>query len=145
MDASLPITREEADNQTKEYTILSSGNLLIPPTDASTGETDVLDVSATQNPATTLILIPQEGTDEAKDYLKGKISFIFDYVDANGRPLTINDAAEAGNRELSFDVDKNIVAGRKYALLMNFSRTSVTIAIVESGEWTDQDIDIEFE
>ena len=66
-------------------------------------------------------------------------------MDNTGTTIKINDAAKEGQRNLNFDIGKNIVAGRKYALLMNFSRTSVTIAIVESGEWTDQDIDIEFE
>lgn len=146
MDASLPVARTEATNQTKAYTILQNGNLLISPTDTSTGETTSVEVSAGQTPPTTLILIPQEGTDESDDYLKGNVTFTFDYVDANGNKITIADVAEQpGIRTLPFDLGKSIVAGRKYALLMNFSRTSVTIAIVESGEWTDKDIDIEFE
>lgn len=146
MDASLPVARTEATEKTKEYTILDTGNLLIPPTDTSTGETTSVEVSAGQEPPTTLILIPQEGTDESDDYLKGTVTFTFDYVDANGNKITIADVAEQpGIRTLPFDLGKSIVAGRKYALLMNFSRTSVTIAIVESGEWTDKDIDIEFE
>ena len=146
MDASLPVARTEATNQTKAYTILQNGNLLISPTDTNTGETTSVEVSAGQEPPTTLILIPQEGTDEANDYLKGTVTFTFYYVDANGNKITIADVAEQpGIRTLPFDLGKSIVAGRKYALLMNFSRTSVTIAIVESGEWTDKDIDIEFE
>lgn len=143
MDASLPIVRKESVNPSKEYTILESGNILIPPTDTGTGDTEAVDVSDVQN--TILTLIPQEGTDENDDYLKGNVTFTFDYVDANGSVLIIDNAVQAGTRALAFDLGKNIVAGRKYALLMNFSRTSVTIAIVESGEWTDQDIDIEFE
>lgn len=142
MDTSLPITREEANNKTKEYTILANGNIRIEP---SMGEAEAIEVSANQNPPTTLILIPQEGTDEANDYLKGTVTFSFKYVDENGADLNIANAAQAGTRSLDFDLGKSIVAGRKYALQMNFSRTSVTIAIVESGEWTDQDIDIEFE
>lgn len=142
MDASLPITRTEASNKTKTYPILN-GTLTIPPPNTQTGEAEAVELSSIHN--TTLILIPQESTDEENDYLKGKVSFAFSYVDANGNTLNIADAASPGTREMDFDLAKSIVAGRKYALLMNFSRTSVTIAIVESGEWTDQDIDIEFE
>ena len=146
MDATLPMNRVEASNKSKTYSILGNQSVLIPPTDTSTGETTAIDISNLENQTpTTLILIPQEGTDEANDYLKGTISFTFDYVDNTGKTIIINDAAKVGQRNLNFDIGKNIVAGRKYALLMNFSRTSVTIAIVESGEWTDQDIDIEFE
>ena len=146
LDASLPITREKVGTVKQDYTILTNADLLIPPTDTSTGETTAVEVSAGQEPPTTLILIPQEGTDEANDYLKGTVTFTFDYADAGGNTITIDDVAEQpGTRTLNFDLGKSIVAGRKYALLMNFSRTSVTIAIVESGEWTDQDVEIEFE
>ena len=143
-DDTLPLERSATSGWRKEATyqlVDKNKSLIIAPTNANTGETTAVDVTGEQG--TTLILIPQEA--EGETGLQGEVTFTFDYVTSQGNKLPINNAASTGKRTMAFDTGKSMVAGRKYALQMNFSRTSVTIAIVDSGEWVDQFVDIEFE
>ena len=41
--------------------------------------------------------------------------------------------------------DREFLPGRKYTAVMNFSGDAMTVAIIESGEWTDKVEQIEFE
>ena len=92
-----------------------------------------------------IILIPQnvddimgdtngDGVDEVilpgKRKLTGNISF----TDKSGNP-----------QSQEFESDKNFEAGKKYTFVITFANGSISIAIIESGEWTDMNQDIIFE
>ena len=78
-----------------------------------------------------MIFIPQEGT-STDDFLQGNITYSYSDKNSDEEPQT-------------FNVGRDMKAGRKYYLQMTFSAGAITIAIIESGEWTDKDVDIKFE
>lgn len=75
-----------------------------------------------------IILIPQ--TVAVKGHLEGSISF----TDKNGT-----------SKSQEFDSDKDFEAGKKYTFIITFANETITIAVIESGEWIDSDQDIIFE
>lgn len=87
-----------------------------------------------------IILIPQNVDDildqdgevvlDGKGKLTGNISF----TDKNGNP-----------QSQDFESDKNFEPGKKYSFVITFANGSISIAIIESGEWTDVNQDIIFE
>ena len=72
------------------------------------------------------------------------LELTYEYVDSNGDGLTI-EGNPGGSQSIEFDTKKDLKAGRKYYLQMTFSRSAITIAIIESGAWEDKDVEIEFE
>lgn len=136
-------------NTTQSYTMIPAGEVILKPMGDASDEDASVNVSSDKG--TTLIFLPQEGTN-ASDCLQGEVSFTYKYVKQDGTEFNDNELKdEQGNNiepqtgPISFTTGKEMVAGRKYAFQMNFSRTMVTIGIVEQGEWTDKDIEIEFE
>ena len=135
---------------TQRYDMIPSGqSVLLNPMGNASDEDASVNVSSEMG--STLIFLPQEGTN-ASDCLQGEVSFTYKYVKQDGTEFKNSELKdELGNKiepqtgPISFTTGKEMVAGRKYAFQMNFSRTMVTIGIVEQGEWTDKDIDIEFE
>ena len=125
MDASLAITPavENGWDGKPTYSILSSP-VTIEPTNMASGSSAATSLSSNSS----LIFIPQAAN------LKGKINIT--YQINGGNETTIYP---------EFDTGKSMLAGRKFYLLINFSKTSVSIAIVDSGEWSDENIEIEFE
>ena len=135
LDDALEITRSSTNNWTKiqTYQLVSNSNpITIEPAGTTTGSAPA--ISITNN--SSLIFIPQEA-DATGKFLRGNVSMTYDVIEGNRtntKTFTTN-----------FDVGKSLLAGRKYYFLINFSTTSVSIAIVDSGEWTDKNIEIEFE
>ena len=125
LDASLAITPavENGWDGKPTYSILSSP-VTIEPTNMASGTSAATSLSSNSS----LIFIPQATN------LKGKINIT--YQINGGNETTIHP---------EFDTGKSMLAGRKFYLLINFSKTSVSIAIVDSGEWSDENIEIEFE
>ena len=81
MDDTMPLERTEAANKKKNYTIVPSVTLA-----PSNGESSA--IVASGNP---LIIIPQEKINGS--YLYGTVSLSIQYVDKNGNPITVADAA----------------------------------------------------
>lgn len=134
---------------TQNYTMIPGGEVILEPMGDASDEDASVNVSGEMG--TTLIFLPQEGTN-ADDCLQGQVSFTYKYVKADGSDFKNNELRdEQGHKiepqsgPINFTTGKAMVSGRKYAFQMNFSRTMVTIGIVEQGEWTDKNIDIEFE
>ena len=137
-------------NSTQSYSIIPNEKeiTLEPMGDASDEDASI---NVTDNFGSTLIFLPQEGTN-ASDCLQGQVSFTYVYVKADGSSFRNDELKDEQGQKIepqttpvNFTTGKEMVAGRKYAFQMNFSRTMVTIGIVEQGEWTDKNIDIEFE
>lgn len=153
LDESMGIETLKAVNNwstTQNYSIIPNGkNITLEPMGDASDEDASINV--TDYFGSTLIFLPQEGTN-ASDCLQGQVSFTYEYVKADGSSFKNNELKdEQGHKiepqtaPINFTTGKEMVAGRKYAFQMNFSRTMVTIGIVEQGEWTDKNIDIEFE
>ena len=155
MDASLKKDSLFLSDTTKwkpQYTLVGGLNSVsVPPSGASTGDgeaTRLTGIDTNQN--TTLMFLPQDGEsidEDEKIYLNGWITFTYQFVKKDGTSLTIkvgNENISTVTQTLPFTTGKNMVAGRKYNFQMTFSRTIITIAVIESGEWTDKDVDIEF-
>lgn len=125
LDASLDITSTIVNgwNGKPTYSILSSP-VTIEPTNTTSGTNAATSLSANSS----LIFIPQT------ENLRGTVNLKYQ-IDGG------NEISFAP----SFDTGKSMLAGRKFYLLINFSKTSVSIAIVDSGEWSDNNIEIEFE
>ncbi len=115
LDESITMTRTGSSVYQGPYSLISSGSISIP----------ALETVSLEN---ALIFIPQEGTN-TDDYLQGNITYGYNNSDDSK----------------GFNVGRDMKAGRKYYLQMTFSAGAITIAIIESGEWTDKDVEIEFE
>ena len=143
LDASLDITSGVVNgwNKKPNYSIVSS-SVIVEPTGSSSAAVSLLDNSS-------LIFIPQD-KDNNGHYLKGSVKLDYSFVDENDNLITVTNSQGQSitgedNVNLSFETGKSMLAGRRYYLLLNFSKTSVSIAIVDSGEWTDEKVEIEFE
>lgn len=136
-DMGMERTVASTSNQKKSYTM--SNSLTIAPTDLESG---TLTIATTGNP---LILIPQE-VDATTQALKGTITFNLAYVDSNGNSITLNDAeVKPGAHTHDIDFEGDLAAKRKHIVQLTFTRDAVTVQIVPPSEWTDNDIDIEFD
>lgn len=155
MDASLKkdsLFLSDTTTWKPQYTLVGGSNSVsVPPSGASTGDGEATRLTGIDtNPNTTLMFLPQDGEsidEDEKIYLNGWITFTYRFVKKDGTPLTIqvgNENISTVTQTLPFTTGKNMVAGRKYNFRMTFSRTIITIAVIESGEWTDKDVDIEF-
>ena len=122
---------------------------IIPDSDASKVTVPVYDgiSSSTTNLSgdNNIILIPQnvenimgdtngDGVDEIILPGKGKLAGDISFTDKNGNP-----------QSQEFESDKNFEPGKKYTFVITFANGSISIAIIESGEWTDVNQDIIFE
>lgn len=137
MDESIGMDRTEAVNKEASYTMSSS--LTIAPSDITTGTTIM---ESTGSP---LILIPQE-VDGTTGALKGTVTFNLSYVDGNGDAITLTDAeVKTGPHSHDIVFDGDLVAGRKHVIQLAFTRDAVTVQIIPPSEWTENDVDIEFE
>lgn len=125
LDASLEITPGKVNdwNEQPTYSILSS-SVTIEPTNTTSGTNAATSLSDNSS----LVFIPQT------ENLKGTITMKYKIDGSDEKTITP-----------AFDTGKSMLAGRKFYLLINFSQTSVSIAIVDSGEWSDENIEIEFE
>lgn len=152
MDASLnaDIFYEPTTQWKPQYTLVDNSHpIIVPPSRGSSGNVDPTYLTGIEaNPNTTLIFLPQSAED-GEPFLKGVVTYSYEFVDVNGNRITVKinnkDVASVNNQTISFDTGKNMVAGRKYIFQMTFSRSTITIAVVESDEWTDHNVNIDFE
>ena len=148
MDASLnaDIFYEPTSQWKPVYTLVNNP-IIVPPSRGVSGDVEPTYLTGTEA-NTTLIFLPQSA-EEGESFLKGEVTYSYEFVDVNGNPITVKinneDVASVNNQTISFDTGKNMVAGRKYIFQMTFSRSTITIAVVESDEWTDHNVNIDFE
>ena len=127
-----------ATDKTASYTILSSGILSV---------TDQTNTPLTSSQAgTTMILIPQNqyydlnDDGETEDFtMTGSVKVAYD---------TYNDGTKTGSvgaKSYPFSINRDLVSGYRYYIQLNFAAGDVTIAILESDMWTDEDINFDFE
>lgn len=118
---------------------------------------EVIDVAKGNN----VFIIPQnpEGLDGIEDNaddmgdLEGYVEFYCKDKNGNDAFRTGDIRRDTGDKdstpyrsELAFSSDKTFEAGRRYSLVINFtSNAQISIAIIESGDWTDANQDITFE
>ena len=133
-----------AANTTATYELLSSGKTLSVPADG-------YDVPLTSikgiNEGTTMIVIPQDqyidtngdGTEE-NFTMNGVVTVAYDtYV--NGTKT-----GSIAAKGYEFSMDRSLIAGQHYYIMLNFAEGDVTIAIIESEKWEElPDITHEFE
>ena len=76
----------------------------------------------------TMIVIPQT------DYLEGTIDLTFK-----------NEGGSEVTKTEDLNMNCEILSGRRYYIQLTFTQDNVTIAIIQSEEWGDKNIDYEFE
>lgn len=136
MDESMGMDRTVA-NMAASYTMSSS--LTIAPPDVAPGTINMV------SSGSPLILIPQE-VDATTEPLSGTVSFNLAYVDGNGNVNTPTDVVvQPGNHTHNIVFDGDLVAGRKHVIQLVFTRDAVSVQIIPPSEWTDNNVDIEFE
>lgn len=135
MDESMGMDRTEAVNKEASYSMTTP--LTVVPSDAGT-----INMVSSGSP---LILIPQE-VDGTTGALEGTVTFNLSYVDGNGDAITLTDAeVKTGPHSHDIVFDGDLVAGRKHVIQLAFTRDAVTVQIIPPSEWTENDVDIEFE
>lgn len=131
MDESMAMERT-VNSTAVGYTM--SPSITIAPSGVTSGSLNVI------TSGTSLILIPQETS------LNGTIEFNLSYVDSNGNNMTIADAdIKTGAHTYDFEIPTGLVAGRKHLVQLTFTRDAVTVQIVPPNEWTDNNVEIEFD
>ena len=125
MDASAALVPSGTKSGGISYQIIAddeSKKVTLPVITGSSSST--VNLSGDNN----IIFIPQTIADKGK--LSGSISF----TNAAGDSKTQN-----------FVSDKDFEAGKKYSFIISFADESISIAIIESGDWLDNNQDIIFE
>lgn len=123
------------------YPLLSNQSITIAPSNEKSEDTRI----TSSESETSMIIIPQErfydlnkdnNIDEINEdcSLKGRI--ILDYTLGNTTKT---------NEPLEFQINKDLKSGRRYFIQLTFTTDAVTIAVIESEEWSDQNIYHEFE
>lgn len=123
LDASMATTPTANGSVTQAYTLITS----------SSDDSDDFTVPANSTVDFTkyLLLIPQNRKSDT-DFLNGTVT------------LNYPDIPDA-EKSKTFDLGTDLKEGRKYFLQLTFSKNAITIAIIESANWIDKDVDIEFE
>ncbi len=132
----------------QKYTLFTALTEHIPPVETGANVTYV----TSGNP---LIVIPQ------KEFLNGTLSFNYQYLikNADGTfsnktfELKTNDEGgykgEGENgyieRIIEFNISRDLLPGRRYTLLLTFTRNATTIDILKDGDWDDHRSEITFE
>lgn len=138
MDESMGMDRTEAANKKASYSMTTTP-LTVDPSDVASGTINMV------SSGSPLILIPQE-VDGTTQSLKGSVTFNLAYVDGNGNVNTPADAeVQPGNHTHDIVFDGDLVAGRKHVIQLVFTRDAVSVQIIPPSEWTDNNVDIEFE
>ena len=110
-----------------------------------------------------LIVIPQladfESTDNTiNQFLNGKLEFNFQYVIKEGENYTsvteslkTNDEKDYDEtydhirRSIPFNMQRDLTSGKRYTILLTFTRNATTIDILKDGDWDDHRSEITFE
>lgn len=143
LDYTLDPTAGISDLKSGNKTYIISGNnpINVPPIsvtegDPQKGKIQVVSVSGNNN----VFIIPQKANDANTGHLRGYVTFT-----AKDGVKTGEQGKAGYDKSLEFDSDKDFAAGRKYSLIVNFANGMISVAIVESGDWTDKDIIHSFE
>ncbi len=137
MDESMGMERTEKANKSVSYSMTTP--LTVVPSDVASGTINMV------SSGSPLILIPQE-VDGTTGALKGTVTFNLSYVDGNGEVNPPTDAeVQPGNHTHNIVFDGDLVAGRKHVIQLVFTRDAVSVQIIPPSEWTDNNVDIEFE
>ena len=123
------------------YPLHSGSTIVVPPSQEDSEDTRI----TTSVNKTTMVVIPQnrfydldkngtinETTEDCA--LKGKIYLSY----------SIGDTTKP-NESLDFQINKDLKSGRRYYIQLTFTTSGITIAVVESVEWSDENIYHEFE
>lgn len=151
----------------QEYTLFTELTEHIPPVETGANVTYV----TSGNP---LIVIPQTAEDESftgdtiyKKFLYGTLSFNYQYLinedgtysnvtsdliktNDEGEYIGEGEYKEEGEngyieREIRFNISRDLLPGRRYTLLLTFTRNATTIDILKDGDWDDHRSEITFE
>ncbi|MBR4161283.1 MAG: fimbrillin family protein [Bacteroidaceae bacterium] len=137
MDESMGMERTEKANKSVSYSMTTP--LTVVPSDVASGTINMV------SSGSPIILIPQE-VDGTTGALKGTVTFNLSYVDGNGNVNTPTDAeVQPGNHTHNIVFDGDLVVGRKHVIQLVFTRDAVSVQIIPPSEWTDNNVDIEFE
>ena len=160
-------TKTKARNTGAEYTIIGTNNSIMSSpclqdldgngeADGDTPLTYGTDANGnTLNKS--LIVIPQkisevESLVGANYRLTATLTFKYSYVYSDGSLVEYNKEDGSGTEIVNnvaatkiVEFEKDLSAGRRYYLQMSFSRSNVTIAIVETNTWTKKSITHTFE
>lgn len=138
MDESMGMDRTEAANKKASYSMTTTP-LTVDPSDVASGTINMV------SSGSPLILIPQE-VDGTTQSLRGSVTFNLAYVDGNGNVNRPADAeVQPGYHTHDIVFDGDLVAGRKHVIQLVFTRDAVSVQIIPPSEWTDNNVDIEFE
>ena len=130
----------------QEYTLFTALTEHIPPVETGANVTYV----TSGNP---LIVIPQ------KEFLNGTLSFNYQYLIKNADGTFSNKTSELKtndengynqdgdyiSKEIKFNISRDLLPGRRYTLLLTFTRNATTIDILKDGDWDDHRSEITFE
>ena len=139
LDYTLLPTPGQKQTGNKTYAVSGSDAISVPPISTTGPDKDkikVVSVSGDNN----VFIIPQKANGE-NGHLEGYITF----TDINGTTKSGQASHANYDENLKFDSDKDFEAGRKYSIIVNFANGMISVAIIESGDWTDQNIVHTFE
>ena len=132
----------------QNYILFTELTEQIPPVETGANVTYV----TSGNP---LIVIPQ------KEFLNGTLSFNYQYLIKNADGTFSNKTSELKTndeggykgegengyieRKIEFNISRDLLPGRRYTLLLTFTRNATTIDILKDGDWEDHRSEITFE
>ena len=145
----------------QNYILFTELTEQIPPVETGANVTYV----TSGNP---LIVIPQTAEDESftgdtkyKEFLNGTLSFNYQYLIKNTDGTYSNKTSELKTndeggykgegengyieRKIEFNISRDLLPGKRYTLLLTFTRNATTIDILKDGDWEDHRSEITFE
>lgn len=135
LDDELPITKTPRTAD-KSASFVISGH---EPVDGAVTILPTSTDDATPSPVTAedevMIVIPQTKAENGGSFgISGSISF-----------ERYTGSGYTSIEPVDFSSDKDLDPGKRYTFLVTFSDSAIRIVIIESGDWEDNDVDIEFE
>lgn len=126
-----------------ESTTINVPAMVVP--EGGKGSLETVDISRDNN----ILIIPQrpEGPDGLMETTSDNMGPLTGYISFTGKDgfKTGNPNVADSEESLRFTSSKYFEAGKKLALVINFTDDSVNISIIEPGDWTDKNQEITFE
>ena len=137
LDYTIEQTPGNKTSTTKEYSIFGSSTTVNVPALVKGNSLQTVPVSGDNN----IFIIPQ--TAAKNGHLKGYLSF----TDKNAEKKIgkENVTGYTYDSNLVFDANRDFEAGHKYSLIINFANGQISIAIIDTNDWTDVNQTITFE
>ena len=137
LDYTIEQTPGNKTNTTKEYSIFGSSTTVNVPALVKGNSLQTVPVSGDNN----IFIIPQ--TIDQNGHMKGYLSFTDkDNTKKIGKE---NVTGYTYDPDLEFDANRDFEIGHKYSLIINFANGQISIAIIDTNDWTDVDQTITFE